>query len=318
MLSLIVPIFNIEDFLPRCLDSVLAQTYRDLEIILVNDGSTDGSGRICDLYAEKDARIKVIHKENGGVSSARNIGLGLAKGDYIGFVDGDDLLDEKMCELLVKNIEEYDCDIACCQLRVVETNGKMKSLFGQESRCFKKEDIIKNYFFDDFTKEMMYSQCNKIFKAKLLDGLRYKEFAYGEDILFVFEALARSKKIHYDDYVGYYYMHRETSAMRAYFSEKRLDYIAAIRIIEKMCEENFRFAYDEARRWVYQHVLVTCRNMVENGLKENSALKKEKKYLKSNSWILKNLPAKRKADYIGVMYFPVYFKGMKFLKSVMR
>lgn len=309
MISVIVPVYNIAEYLPRCLDSILAQTYKELEIILIDDGSTDVSGMICDQYAEKDCRIKVIHKENGGVSSARNVGLDAATGEYIGFVDGDDLLEDKLFEVLLKNAEENQCEISCCQLATIEVDGTVKATYDREAQFMSRDYIIENYFFDSFIKDTMYSQCNKIFKSSLLQNLRYKSYQYGEDILFVFEALECSKGVYYDNYIGYYYVHRENSAMTSAFSRKKLEYIAAIRGIEEKCKIKYPFAYENARSWVYQHVLVTVRQIVAYRKQEelNEWLEREKTYLKKNAKnCLKTLALKRRLDYLGVLYFPVY------------
>lgn len=317
MISVIVPIYNIAQYLQRCLDSILRQTYRELEIILVDDGSTDESGTICDTYAEKDERIKVVHKENGGVSSARNMGLDIATGEYIGFVDGDDLLDEKLFEVLMKNAERNQCDISCCQLATIDVDGTLKTTYNNKSQFFERDYIIKNYFFDPFIKDTMYSQCNKIFRRSLVEKLRYKQYKYGEDILFVFEVLERSNGMYYDNYVGYYYVHREDSAMTSRFSAKRLDYVKAIRDIEEKCRKNYTFAYDNSKIWVYQHVLITVRQIIANKKQVEFCdwLKKEKKYLKENSKkCLKKLSTKRKLDYFGVLYFPIYIWGINALK----
>ena len=114
LISVIVPIYNVEKYLDRCVDSIINQTYKNLEIILVDDGSPDNCLAICDSWAEKDRRIKVIHKENGGVSSARNSALDIASGDYIGFVDSDDWIEPDMYEILIKNAKKYDADISRC------------------------------------------------------------------------------------------------------------------------------------------------------------------------------------------------------------
>ena len=128
LISVIIPVYNIEQYLPRCLDSVIAQTYNNLEIILVDDGSTDSSGEICDKYSLLDNRIKVIHKSNGGVSSARNEGLEVAKGDYIGFVDGDDIIEKDMYQILLDNAIKYHCEMSCCQIDTISVDGVRTSI----------------------------------------------------------------------------------------------------------------------------------------------------------------------------------------------
>ena len=117
MISVIVPVYNVEKYLRACLESIVNQTYRDLEIILVDDGSTDSSGIICGEYAEKDARVKVIHKENGGASSARNAGLNIAQGEYITFVDSDDTIELDMIDCLLSSVRE--ADVVICKARIV-------------------------------------------------------------------------------------------------------------------------------------------------------------------------------------------------------
>ena len=115
LISVIIPVYNVEKYLRRCIDSVINQTYKNLEIIIVDDGSTDNSSNICDEYTNKDSRVKVVHKENGGLSSARNVGIELAKGDLIAFVDSDDYIELEMYEKLKENMDKYDSDIAICQ-----------------------------------------------------------------------------------------------------------------------------------------------------------------------------------------------------------
>ena len=122
-ISVIIPIYNVEKYLEKCIDSVLAQTYRNIEIILVDDGSTDKCADICDSYLKKDSRVKVIHKVNGGLSSARNAGLDIAEGDFISFVDSDDFIEKEMLEKLYEALMEADADMAVCNFRWIDTNG---------------------------------------------------------------------------------------------------------------------------------------------------------------------------------------------------
>lgn len=114
LISIIVPVYNVEPYVSKCLESILRQTYQNIEIIIIDDGSTDGGSDICDAYAHKDKRIKVIHQSNEGVSGARNVGLRIAKGEFIGFVDSDDWIEADMYEYLLQNIQQQDADIAIC------------------------------------------------------------------------------------------------------------------------------------------------------------------------------------------------------------
>lgn len=127
VISVIVPIYNVEKYLPRCIESILNQSFKEFELILVDDGSSDNSGKICDIYAEKDERVKVIHKENGGVSSARNVGIKAVNGEYIGFVDPDDYIDREMYKNLYELCENNNCDIGICKLGR-EVDGKLLNI----------------------------------------------------------------------------------------------------------------------------------------------------------------------------------------------
>lgn len=317
MISVIVPIYNIEQYLPRCLDSILMQTYSDLEILLIDDGSTDSSGHICDQYAQKDSRIKVYHQKNGGVAAARNKGLDMAQGEYIGFVDGDDLLDRNMFHVLYENATKYQCEISCCQLATIETDGTIAKTHSQNSQCFYRDDLIKRFFFDSFVKDTMYSQCNKIFRADVLKDLRYRAYKYGEDILFVFEAMERTHTVYYDCFIGYYYLHRDGSAMRTLFNFNRFDYIDAIRVIENICEQQYPFAAENAHLWVYQHVLITLRSAIasKQAYKVSERVQNELKYLRETNQYLEKLSVRRHLDYWGVMYFPLYIHALNWIKG---
>ena len=123
LISIIVPVYKVEKYLRRCIDSILAQTYQNIEVLLVDDGSPDNSGAICDEYADKDSHVRVFHKPNGGVSSARNLGLMEAKGQYIGFVDADDYIDKTMYEVLLDNLLQEQADISICSYNQEDKNG---------------------------------------------------------------------------------------------------------------------------------------------------------------------------------------------------
>ena len=136
LISIVVPVYNVKQFLTKCLNSIISQTYSNLEIIVVDDGSTDGSATICDDYAKKDKRISVIHKENGGLASARNAGIDVAKGTYIGFVDSDDYIEPYMYEKLLQAILKYSCNIAVCGINYVFDDGEVIAKANTEPEQF--------------------------------------------------------------------------------------------------------------------------------------------------------------------------------------
>ena len=146
LISIVVPIYNVEKYLEKCINSIIIQTYKNIEIILVNDGSTDSSGKICDIYLKKDKRIKVIHKKNGGLSDARNVGIENAKGKYIAFIDSDDFIDSDFIEILYNLIIEYNADVSCCKCNVIYKKNK-------KQQVEEKINIFTNY---EAINEMLY------------------------------------------------------------------------------------------------------------------------------------------------------------------
>ena len=179
--SVIVPVYNMEKYLSRCVDSILAQTYKNLEVILVDDGSKDSSPAICDQYSERDSRVKVVHKENGGLSSARNAGLDVATGDYIGFVDSDDYISPEMYSVLCQCLENSDCEIANLMYVRADENGRTTP-----SKVPHNTD--KEIEAEQFAKELMLhtgdvSVCTKLFCAGLFQNIRFPEGKLNEQNL---------------------------------------------------------------------------------------------------------------------------------------
>ncbi|MBO5712949.1 MAG: glycosyltransferase family 2 protein [Clostridia bacterium] len=312
LISIIVPVYKVEQYLDRCITSILNQTHTNIEVILVDDGSPDNSGAICDKYAKLDSRVKVIHKENGGVSSARNLGLELAKGEYFGFIDSDDYIEPNMYESLYAEIEKSGADMAVCGFKQVRVNGDSKVNDADDSVDFSKENIIKNYFTEGIIKELMYAPVNKLYKKETFILLRFDtKYALGEDILYLLSCIEKSNKITYVKGAFYNYIIRENSAMTSSFSLKRLDYIYAIREIEKTCENSYSYATQSVKTWVYRHVLNTVRQLiVNNKIKQCSAFYLEnKKYLKENkAKYLKKLSLNQKIDYFLIMYCHLLLK----------
>jgi glycosyltransferase involved in cell wall biosynthesis len=230
-ISVIVPVYNKEKLLPRLLDSLLAQTYGDMEFILVDDGSTDGSAAIIDRYAEKDARIMAIHKENGGVVSARNTGLDRMTGEFFGFVDGDDYVEPDMFEKLHAAMVEEDCDMAECGFRLVSSEGaeievrharhrrlvltSEESVAGLRSSGGKRGVVSRMRDKDKFLVSGVV--WDKLYKAKVFGDLRFDPFTKGmaDDTLYMVEALRRTQGMCLIGDVGYNFVDDEASLTRA-------------------------------------------------------------------------------------------------------
>lgn len=221
-ISIIVPVYNVQDYLEKCLDSILNQTLTDFEVILVDDGSKDNSSIICDQYVRKDSRIKVIHQDNNGVSHARNRGLDLATGDYIGFVDPDDYIDERMYEFLVHKIEEVGADLAICSFLVATKDEVIAYNNGAEYQFFNQEQAIQYYFNERLPFDYSFL-CNKLFHKKLFKEIRLNpKLSVQEDSEVLIRILDLCSSIVYIPDSLYVYYVRADSATRSKLTLKQL------------------------------------------------------------------------------------------------
>ncbi|KRE83811.1 hypothetical protein ASG89_11875 [Paenibacillus sp. Soil766] len=198
-ISVIIPVYNVEKYLHRCLTSVINQNFQNIEIVIVNDGSTDLSGNICDEIAGRDSRITVIHKANGGLSSARNAGIEVARGKYIGFVDSDDWISQNMYEYLYKIIKDSNADIA----QVCEYSTDRETLLKNNPP---KETILSGKSrLSDYFLEAQYSVCVRLFKREVFEGIRFPEGKINEDIVTNYLLLINSTKVVRSNQKMYFY-----------------------------------------------------------------------------------------------------------------
>lgn len=212
LISIIIPAYNVEKYIEQCLNSVLNQTYENLEIIVLNDGSTDNTKQIIDSFADRDYRLKIIHKENTGVSDTRNIGLEIAKGDYIGFVDSDDEIKPEMYQTLLSDITNNEADIAHCGFELI-TKTSTKVFNGtNEIHIQSQKKAITSLLKGDIFEPSIW---NKLYKKHVLKNLKFdKEIKFNEDLLFNVEAFKQSQKIVFHDVPLYKYKYNENSASR--------------------------------------------------------------------------------------------------------
>lgn len=204
LISVIVPVYGVEKYLKRCVDSILSQTYKNIEVILVDDGSPDNCPKLCDKYETADCRVRVIHKRNGGLSSARNAGLAIATGDYVGYVDSDDWIMADMYEYLLNILEAHNADIAQINLQQkTEFDFKTKET-EEEIEGFKGKDILQ-YYMTTTTTTGSYSVCRCLFKRGCLNNLKFREGKINEDIDFKYIALSRADSFVVSNQVKYFY-----------------------------------------------------------------------------------------------------------------
>lgn len=218
MISVIVPVFNVEPYLRQCIDSILNQTYSDLEVLLIDDGSPDRCGEICDEYAKRDQRVRVFHTENGGLSAARNLGLSEARGDYIGFVDSDDWIESDMYEILLGRIEETGADISICGIWNVSNDSKKAHVFTEivYTRTEALELLIDG--------EINNGVWNKLYCCKLFKNARFPEGMTSEDIFFIQRVIFEADRVAVSSAIGYDYRVRHGSLSKSYSAKNLLDY----------------------------------------------------------------------------------------------
>lgn len=301
LISIIIPVYNVEKYINKCLESVINQTYRNLEIILVDDGSEDKSGKICEEISIKDNRIRVIHKENGGLSDARNIGLDNSNGEYIAFIDSDDFIERDMIEFLYYNINKYDADISICSNYIFDEEECIDNST-KEIKVYNRLEILKEVLLDEKIRSYAW---NKMYKRDLFYNIRFPKGRVFEDILTIPKLFEKANKVVLNDVAKYYYRQREGSILHVQNKKIRLEYInAALEILEFLYKkEKELFLY-----CVYNYVHITIKtyndiglfNMkdmlnedIVNTLYENTCKifnnKEFEKFIIENSFIIKKL-----------------------------
>lgn len=217
LISVIVPVYKAEAYLEKCVRSILGQTYRNLEIILIDDGSPDRCGEICDMLAKEDSRIQVFHKENGGQSSARNLGLDNMTGEYVGFVDSDDWIEPDMYSCLYANLTEAKAQISCCGIRIVHADGH-SSYFNPD---YPEDTELRTYTTERALEELLVnnkvtnSPCDKLFSKNIFSSLRMQVGRIYEDMEIMPKCIDQAERVVYDPTPFYCYEQTKDSTMRA-------------------------------------------------------------------------------------------------------
>lgn len=270
LISVIVPVYNVEPYIDRCIESIVNQSYTNLEIILVDDGSTDSSSTLCDKWKEKDNRILVIHKKNGGLSDARNAGLKMAKGEYIGFVDSDDWIAVDMYKKLMNSIKDTGSDIAACSvLMVYENKSPDKYLTHLENTVLNTNqaqlELLKE-------RKLLHPVPYKLYSKKTIEGIFFEVGKQHEDVFWSYQAIGAANKVSIIDYVGYYYWQRSDSIMGRKFDSRRIDVIEAICRRQKYFEHHFPEVVREGKI----NILGNCIYLGQQTLKNVSDISERK------------------------------------------
>lgn len=316
LLSIVIPAYNIEQYISRCLDSLINQTYNNLEIIVVDDGSKDNTSIILDEYVLKDSRIKVIHKENEGVSIARLSGLKACNGEYVGFVDGDDTVDNDMFELLMNNADKYNADISHCGYVMDFPDGHSDKYYGTGKLIVQDNETgLKDLLSGQFIEPGL---CNKIYNKKIINlFIENNKMDYSiknlEDLLVNYLLFKEANISVYNDVCKYHYIKRKSSASTSVSRNKFLDPVKVMRLLLEYNKEN-KYLYNV----IYsRNIALLIQNSTQDIYKD---IKKESQILlrqEINNFNKYNLSKKIKYMAIGVTYlYPIYFIVRKLYEKV--
>ena len=318
MISVIIPIYNVEKYLCRCLDSIISQSYKDLEIILVDDGSPDNSPSICDSYARNDNRIKVIHKTNGGLSAARNTGLKYAMGDFISFIDSDDYIEPKMYEILFNLITKFDSDISMCGCNVISENGDL--LYVDQFRdgsIFHGSGLL-----DEIILPLKTASWNKLYRRSSIQSCFFPEGRiHGEDLVFMMQFVSDKTSLVTSSYNGYNYIKRENSITTSSFNKRAFDEVWCKDTAYSLVLEKFPSFNRRALLWSFNARLNLIRKMYFSNtiLDYISVIEDYKIWLSDNYTKLSSLLCfKIKFEYVLIIKFPSFYKFYNKLYKVLK
>lgn len=266
--SIIVPVYNVYSQLEKCVMSITQQTYTNLEILLVDDGSNDGSSKLCDILSQRDTRIKVFHKENGGLSSARNLGIKQAHGNYYLFIDSDDYISPMMVEILLRNIKLENADMAICGYIDIFSNSKKSHSFVRKNNF--TYDTFWSSFFNSNEPLLYTIPWNKLYKSKLFNNTRYLEGRINEDEYIIENIVAQCKKITTVTECLYFYVHRENSiTSNSKLSERSCDGIDALEERTVSFLKKNKIAYAQQTLTIIPYLLCQLKGKIDSGNYDN-------------------------------------------------
>lgn len=236
LISLIIPVYNVEEFLDRCLESAINQTYENIEIILVDDGSPDSCPKLCDNWSKKDKRIIVVHKLNGGLSDARNAGIKIAKGEYLTFIDSDDYIDKSYVKELYDAIKIDDCDLSISGIVVKYSNRTVINKYTNEKEILTPKETLKKILYDE---GIDISATAKLYKKELFKNIQFPKGRLYEDAATTYKLIYASKKIANNNVPTYFYMIRNNSIAQSTFNKKKMDLIKSTEEMTNFIREKY-------------------------------------------------------------------------------
>lgn len=280
LISVIVPIYNVEKYLARCVDSIVNQTYKNLEIILVDDGSPDRCPQMCNDYAEKDSRIKVVHKKNGGLSDARNAGMAVATGEYISFIDSDDYVSDDFFECLLDVMNKENSDIAeCSVVKFYEDNRFDEFSDDLSVKTYDTQDAMSALIAENPFHQHVW---NKLYKTELVKDIPYAVGKLNEDEFWTYRVFGRANKVARINKTMYYYFQRSSSIMGVGYNIRRLDALEGKANRQKYIENNFPDLSTQAKIDLYGSCMFAYQSVLKfmSGADKKKALELIRKYRK--------------------------------------
>ena len=319
-ISVIVPVYRVEEYLDACVTSLVHQTYQNLEILLIDDGSPDRCPALCDAWAKKDPRIRVFHTENRGVSHARNVGLDQATGDYIGFVDSDDWVDLDYYENMAAALRENGADVCGAGYTREDPDGPHIILRKGEAKVYTRDEILREIFGQNVPKLLWWELCDKLFCRELVTKVRLDEhITHAEDMLFFWQIMKGARRFAYQPTYGYHYRMREGSAIHGGLTETSMTSYAAIGKI---------FADAKQEGAPLQHILWgqyasstigAARDWLLLGADAHRAeIEKAQRFLRKNFWRVQRLPYLSLRMRLGSIYLLLPFTLCKALRGLVR
>ena len=281
LISIVVPIYNVSEYLDKCIQSIINQTYKNIEIILVNDGATDDSGIICMKYANFDSRIVYVEKKNGGLSDARNAGIKLAKGEYLIFVDSDDFVENNMCEVLYSAVVNAKTDIGCSGYYVDGDNGVISEYheFVEEIKTISRDEALKLIYFG-----RSYAAWGKIYKRTLFDNLEFPKGKIDEDYAVMYKLFGSVGQVTFVNNHLYHYLKRSGSITKSEFNFAKLDFVNNAYDAMNYAQTHYsKELYHLAKRFYLFRVRMVVHMMVRADISNKYEIK-----IKELSTILKN------------------------------
>ena len=320
--SIIVPVYKVEKFLKRCVDSILSQTHQNIEVILVDDGSPDSCPEICDYYKKMDKRVKVIHKLNGGLSEARNFGLQVATGEYLLFVDSDDMIHSQLCEIVLNEFIKYEADIVSFNHFVFSSdsylNLKKISQGEYKETVLQESEIVREYLDPKSKRILAHGVTMRMYKKELFSGLSFDRGRLHEDVFITYKLLDRCKKLVYVDALLYFYYLNQNGICLSYKPKNFIDEYDALN-----CLEDYFSDRNELRPYVVKFMLIEYKKMINyayNSFYDNEAKRCLQKVQK---WTREHINESN-INYIEKQYllfhilYPQFFWLLKRIKYILK